>query len=43
MVLEVLEADTKIIKDNNLVVKIKTLLDTVFIIYKLTGRVFKIN
>ena len=31
MVLEVLKADTKIIKNNNLVMGIKTLLNTVFI------------
>ena len=31
IVLEVLEADTKIVKNNNLVIKIKTLLDIAFI------------
>ena len=30
-VLEVLKADTKMVKNNNLIIKIKTLLDIVFI------------
>ena len=31
MVLKVLKADTKIVKDNNLIIEIKTLLNIVFI------------
>ena len=31
MVLKILEADTKTVKDNNLVTRIKTLLDITFI------------